>query len=359
MVALTPKLSLEILSASQSQKHVTVNDDVRILDVLVQATCINQTTNTPPGSPADGDTYIVGSSPTGAWSGQALKIAYYNSNAWQFFTAKTGWIVYDVALGSYVQWSGSAWVGFPNISSNVAQLGINTSPSGTNKLAVASSSILFTNIGNNVQIFLNKNAAGDTASTLYETGFSGRAEVGLTGDDNFHFKVSPNGSSYTEALILDKTTGVATMQDILLKNNCQVTSDFSATSNIVLANVTGLVTSQNLVAGATYGFEAILYTTSNVAAGIQAAINASSAPTFLRVEAISYDTAAIKTQTRTTTNGAACVAVTAVTVALVRITGTIVVNAACTLAVQFAQNVSNAAASKVLQGSEMTITRLS
>lgn len=357
-MALTPKMGLEILSASQSQKHVTVNDDMRILDALCNITVINQTTNTPPGSPADGSTYIVGSSPTGSWVGYASKIAYYNSNAWQIYTPTTGWIAYDTAQNAYFQWSGSAWIPFPNIIANIAQLGINTSPSSTNKLSVASAAILFTNIGNSCQIFLNKNAIGDTASTLYQTGFSGRAEVGLTGDDSFHFKVSPDGSSWKDALKLDKTTGVASLIDAIMGNNCQVTSAFTATSNVTLANVTGLVT-PTLVAGATYDFEAVLYTTSNVAAGINCAVNVSTAPTAIKAEAIVYDAAAIKAQTRTTTNGASVGAVTAVTNALVRIIGTITMNTAGTVAIQFAQNVSNAAASTVLTGSTLTLTRLS
>jgi hypothetical protein len=62
---------------------------------------------------------------------------------------------------------------------------------------------------------MNKAAAGDTASTLYQDDFSGRAEVGLCGDDNFHFKVSPDGSSFVDALILDKTSGQATFANAL------------------------------------------------------------------------------------------------------------------------------------------------
>ena len=46
---------------------------------------------------------------------------------------------------------------------------------------------------------------------MFQIGFSGRAEIGLTGDDDFHFKVSANGSSYTEALILNRTTGAMTI----------------------------------------------------------------------------------------------------------------------------------------------------
>ena len=44
----------------------------------------------PPGSPAEGDRYIVAASPTGAWSGQAQKIATYLGAAWTFSSPLAG-----------------------------------------------------------------------------------------------------------------------------------------------------------------------------------------------------------------------------------------------------------------------------
>lgn len=49
---------------------------------------------TPPGSPASGDTYIVAASPTGAWAGQASKVAVWTGSAWVFGTPRVGWIAY-------------------------------------------------------------------------------------------------------------------------------------------------------------------------------------------------------------------------------------------------------------------------
>ncbi|MEA2857142.1 MAG: hypothetical protein QOH98_1463 [Methylobacteriaceae bacterium] len=54
---------------------------------------------------------------------------------------------------------------------------------------------------------LNKSAGSNTVSQLYQNNYSGRAEVGLTGDDNFHFKVSPDGSTWYDALILANAAG--------------------------------------------------------------------------------------------------------------------------------------------------------
>ena len=58
---------------------------------------------------------------------------------------------------------------------------------------------------------LTKESAAKTLSLLFQDNYSGRAEIGLTGDDDFHFKVSPDGSSFVEALILDKSSGLVTL----------------------------------------------------------------------------------------------------------------------------------------------------
>jgi hypothetical protein len=51
---------------------------------------------TPPGSPANGDTYIVAASPTGAWATHATHVAMWSTqdSAWRFYTPRTGWIAY-------------------------------------------------------------------------------------------------------------------------------------------------------------------------------------------------------------------------------------------------------------------------
>ena len=95
-----------------------------------------------------------------------------------------------------------------SLSAAFAQLGIGgATADGTNRLAIAAAASLFNHAGAGHQQKINKAAASDTASVLYQTGFSGRAEIGTTGDDDFHFKVSPDGSAWYEALLIDKDTG--------------------------------------------------------------------------------------------------------------------------------------------------------
>ena len=54
---------------------------------------------------------------------------------------------------------------------------------------------------------VNKAAAGNDAAFALKTGFSARALIGLLGNDEFSFKVSPDGSAFFDALKIDRTSG--------------------------------------------------------------------------------------------------------------------------------------------------------
>lgn len=80
------------------------------LDALTQATVKSMTTTAPPGSPANGDAYIVPAGATGAWASQTNKIAAWQRSAWAFYTPKNGWQVYNQTDGGDYLYNGSAWV---------------------------------------------------------------------------------------------------------------------------------------------------------------------------------------------------------------------------------------------------------
>lgn len=68
----------------------------------------NVTTNAPPPGVA-GLAYVVGPSPTGAWAGQANKIAVWREGSWQFYAPAEGWTVWDRSSDSNLVYSGSSW----------------------------------------------------------------------------------------------------------------------------------------------------------------------------------------------------------------------------------------------------------
>ncbi|MDB5585612.1 MAG: hypothetical protein JWP26_582 [Devosia sp.] len=208
----TSRLSLPFIMPQQAQKHVTHNEALQALDALVQPVVESRTITTPPTTPLLGDAYIVGPSASGAWSGHDSEIAAFQAGAWLFYDPAPGWQVYAKSEQAILVFDAGAWTALAsNGSAGIPKLGINTGADSTNRLAVAAAASLFTHAGNGHQLKLNKAASGDTASLLYQTGYSGRAEMGLTGDDFWRLKVSPNGSSWFNAVTVDNATGGITL----------------------------------------------------------------------------------------------------------------------------------------------------
>lgn len=202
-------LALPYLEAAQAQKHVTVNEALSKLDALVHLAVHSRVVAIPPASPVDGDRYLLPASPTGMWAGHTGKVALRLEGAWVFATPREGWRLWvsdeDVLLG----FNGTTWnaAGVPTSLQNMQAVGINATADATNKLAISASATLFNHAGNGHQIKLNKAAAADSASLLWQTGFSGRAEIGTVGNDALAFKVSANGTSFVTMLLADAATG--------------------------------------------------------------------------------------------------------------------------------------------------------
>lgn len=220
----TPNLKLPYIMAAQAQKHVTHNEAIRALDAVVQLGVLDRDLTAPPGTPTNGDRYIVKATATGDWSGQEDNIAHYGDNAWLFYAAKEGWISWVDDEDVLLVYSGTAWVPYPGEIQNTPLFGVNATADIVNRLSVSSPAILFNHEGNGVQVKVSKAGVADTASFLFQNNFSGRAEIGLTGDDDFHFKVSPDGLSFTEAIVINKNDG-AVMVPRLLSGSIIIADD--------------------------------------------------------------------------------------------------------------------------------------
>jgi len=208
MTDTTSNLGLPFLMAAQAQKHITHNEALELLDAIVQLTVEGFDATTPPATPAEGQVWAVGSAPTGDWATAAGQLAIWANGGWLFVTPKAGW---RAASGLGVRiWSGVAWVDpdLPAIQ-NVEGVGIGTAYDATNKLAVAADATLLSHAGSGHQLKLNKALATDTASLLFQTGWSGRAEMGAAGEESFSVKVSPDGATWKTGLRIDSTTGAA------------------------------------------------------------------------------------------------------------------------------------------------------
>lgn len=115
----SPKLGIPFVSGQQNQPEVTHNQAVVLLQALLAG--VIGTLNAPPGSPADGDSYIIGTSPSGVWSTRANKIAVYYGG-WLYVPGldsdgaempmgaeQAGLSVYSVGDGGQRAWNGTVW----------------------------------------------------------------------------------------------------------------------------------------------------------------------------------------------------------------------------------------------------------
>jgi len=213
----TPNLALPYILAAQAQKHVTHNEAIRALDAIVQAGVLDRDLPAPPASPAEGDRYIVAGGASGVWTGRAGQIAAWQDGAWMFYEPRPGWLAWVIDEDLLIVWSGAAWQPVETAASvNPTPLvGVNTTADTTNRLAVSSPNTLLTHEGSGHQLKVNKATAANTASLLFQTGYSGRAEMGTTGDDDFHVKVSSDGSTWNDALSVDRSSGNTAVHRIL------------------------------------------------------------------------------------------------------------------------------------------------
>lgn len=103
-----PRFALPLLFAGQSQKEFYVNEAHARVDALLHP-AVESEASTPPPSPAAGECWLVGSSPTGAWAGHADALACFAAGAWTFVQPRDGMRVFDSSTGQFLLYRGG-WI---------------------------------------------------------------------------------------------------------------------------------------------------------------------------------------------------------------------------------------------------------
>lgn len=91
----------------QSQKEGFVNEAAARIDALLHGT-IEGEASVPPVSPIDGQSWLVGASPTGEWSGHGSKIAARQAGNWLFFEPRDGMRLLNRTNGQEIRYQ-SGW----------------------------------------------------------------------------------------------------------------------------------------------------------------------------------------------------------------------------------------------------------
>uniref|UniRef100_UPI0040482C46 DUF2793 domain-containing protein n=2 Tax=Yoonia sp. TaxID=2212373 RepID=UPI0040482C46 len=98
-------------------------------------------------------------------------------------------------------------VGMPQANLTAQLLGLGGATADSyNRLSMNTPAVLINNAGAGIEVTVNKAADGNEAAFAFKTGFSARALIGLLGNDDFSFKVSPDGSAFFDAIRIDRNS---------------------------------------------------------------------------------------------------------------------------------------------------------
>jgi len=207
---ISENLKLPYIMPNQAQKHVTHNEAIRHLDALVQMGVVSRTEVLPPSEPETGARFIVAENAEGEWIGKTGHVAAFQDGAWQYYLPEDGWTAWvtqeqKLLVYSNLQWQEVTSAGFD--VDQVQLLGVNTSASVDSRFGVESANSFFSHEGSSHQLSINKSSEPDTASLVYKNDWSGRAEIGLAGNDDLSIKVTADGASWLEGMVVNRDTG--------------------------------------------------------------------------------------------------------------------------------------------------------
>ena len=101
----SPRFGLPLLFAGQAQKEVFVNEAHALTDALLHP-AIEGEADTPPAAPDEGQTWLVGDTPSGAWSNHPGELASFQAGGWIFTVPRDGLRALDLSTGQDIRFRG-------------------------------------------------------------------------------------------------------------------------------------------------------------------------------------------------------------------------------------------------------------
>lgn len=224
---ITPRLTLPLVAAGQMQKHVTLNETLTRLDALAQASAVSRSQSSPPFEAEVGSAWLLPEGASGAWSAfEPGDLVRLDLDGWSAVSVTEGLRLWIADEGRLVIRHGDGWAPLGDVLGAVRgleRLSLGTDaddgPALSARLEAALLSARPTEEGGtgDVRLTLNRLSDTDVASLILQTGFSGRAELGLVGDDDFTIRVSADGEVWTEALRIGIEDGRVTAASGLMR----------------------------------------------------------------------------------------------------------------------------------------------
>jgi hypothetical protein len=109
MTETSARFALPLILPGQAQKEAFHNEALTRLDAALHACVGEGPLADPPADPEAGQSWLVGAAATGAWAGREGALANWTAGGWRFVSPVPGMLVWNIELGCWLHWSGSAW----------------------------------------------------------------------------------------------------------------------------------------------------------------------------------------------------------------------------------------------------------
>lgn len=110
---MSDRFGLPFLAAGQSQKEITHNEALLLIDILLHPVVENIAQAAVPDAPVAGQCWVVASGATGEWSDKENMLACYTSGGWRFLAPCKTMMVNATDNGRYYGYDGTEWALLP------------------------------------------------------------------------------------------------------------------------------------------------------------------------------------------------------------------------------------------------------
>lgn len=105
----TPRFQLPFIIPGQAQKELFHNEALTQVDLTLHPAVEEAPLDEPPATPAEGQCWIIGAAPTGAWTSRPHQLAMWTEGGWRFVVPAVGMEIWNKAEALPMRWTGAGW----------------------------------------------------------------------------------------------------------------------------------------------------------------------------------------------------------------------------------------------------------
>lgn len=109
MTDTSARFALPLILPGQAQKEAFHNEALTAIDSALHPCVEEGPLADPPADPDLGQSWIVGTGATGAWTDREPALASWTAGGWRFVSPVPGMLVWNINIGCWLHWSGSGW----------------------------------------------------------------------------------------------------------------------------------------------------------------------------------------------------------------------------------------------------------